>query len=226
MQSVHENRDVLYVALEEERRRIARELHDDFGQRFCVIQSRLADALARNESMSVAGRQLLEDVADSIKCLSEDLWKVSQQLHPSILEIMSLGDAIDVHVAQFRGQSGLELDFAATSVPDGIPAATAAAFLRITQEALHNAAKHARGSKVTIRLKGMDSKLTLSIRDNGPGLDRARTGTAERLGLKSMAERARLAGARFRINTGLRHGVSILVSVPLRTAPLAFRSGQ
>jgi signal transduction histidine kinase len=208
----------IQVALEEERRRIARELHDDFGQRFCLLRSQLADLLAAHDSMSVAARQCLEQVAESVRFLSEDIWKISQRLHPSILEIMGLAAAIDAHSARFCEQAGLELNFCAVNVPENIPAATATALFRVTQEALHNAAKYASGSTVIIRLKGIGTKLRLSIRDNGPGFNLATDVAPERLGLKSMEERARLVGARFQIKTGISAGVSIFISAPLNAA--------
>jgi signal transduction histidine kinase len=129
--------------------------------------------------------------------------------------LLGLPAALRAYAEEFSQRTGIGVAFSAVDVPSEIAPELAGSFYRILQEALRNIAKHASGGAVDIRLTCDDSRLTLSIRDSGPGFDRAAVRGRGGLGLVSMEERARLIRADFELNTAPGRGVSITVSAPL-----------
>jgi signal transduction histidine kinase len=131
-----------------------------------------------------------------------------------MLDHLGLTAALSSYTFEFSGRTGIPVEFAAKGVPGELPQAIASSFYRITQEALRNVVRHS-GSAATIRLSGEDLRLTLEIRDTGPGFDREAVRGKGGLGLVSMEERARLIQASFQLTTEPGKGVSIVVSAPL-----------
>ena len=197
---------------ESERRRIALELHDDLAQRLSLLAMQL-DLLRRSAPDSVeefAGR--LEPLARQVEALSDDIRRLSHQLHPSIVEDLGLESALRQLVTEFERihKMPVQLTLHLTSP---VPADTATAFYRIAQEALRNAAKHASGAPVRVTLSEVDGEVRLSISDNGPGFDITTVRKHGGLGLISMRERARLAGGRFSVQTRPGDGTEIVVAL-------------
>jgi signal transduction histidine kinase len=204
----------LLTVQEEERRRIARELHDDIGQRLsllvieleklrCTSVDDLGDLQARLHALTRQAEQITEDVR-----------AVSHQLHPSILEDLGLEGALQQLMGEFEGAYRMPVDFVSRSLAHPVPLATATALYRITQEALRNAAKHAPGALVTVELSSTDQELRLSVRDDGPGFDVSALQQQGGLGFISMRERAKMAGGKLLLSTGVGNGTEVVAVLP------------
>ena len=192
----------LLDAQEQERRRIARELHDDFNQRLAALSVELETIeQALSPSISPAVEQLA-GVRAHVSRLSDDLHDLAYRLHPSLLEHVGLEVAIRDHVAEFTERTGLTAHFTAHDVPDRLGLEVATNLFRIMQEGLQNAFKHANASEVTVRLNGSSRGLGLSIRDNGKGFDSSsKSAQIKGLGLLSMKERMRVLRGILRVHS-------------------------
>ena len=205
----------LIHAQEEERRRIARDLHDDFNQRLAALSVELATLERAPVVLPEAIARQLAAIRGQVGRLSDDLHDLAYKLHPSLLEHVGLELAVRDHVAEFTKQTGLPVTCIARKVPGTLPPEIATALFRVMQESLQNVLKHAQATGVTVRLSGSSKGIGLSVRDNGKGFDVAhhqahRTG----IGLMSMQERARLLGGFSRIRSCSEHGTKVGIWIP------------
>ena len=205
----------LIEAQEAERKRIARELHDDFNQRLAALSLEL-------ESMERAPIALPEPIARQLAAvriqaamLSDDLHDLAYRLHPSLLEHVGLEVAARDHVAEFAKRTGLPVRFIGREVPKTLSPDVATNLFRVLQESLQNVSKHAQATDVTVRLSGSSKGIGLSVRDNGKGFDfQDRNVGATGLGLVSMQERTRGLGGLLRIHSLPRSGTKICAWIP------------
>ena len=160
----------LLTAQEAERKRLARELHDDLSQRLAGLAME-AEMLGQQMSPQGAGAVELKDMKDKLVTLSIDVHSLSRQLHPSILDDLGLPDAIASECARFRRQDSMAIDFKAENITKEIPPDVAVCLYRIVQEGLRNISKHAQATEVTISLVGRNDSIILTIMDNGRGFD-------------------------------------------------------
>lgn len=214
-EALHALTEKLLIAQDEERRRIARELHDDFNQRLAA----LAVELETLERAPIAPPEpiirQLEIIRGHVGRLSDDLHDMAYKLHPSLLEHVGLAVAVRDHVAEFMQRTGLPVAFTARNVPDNLLLEVATNLFRVMQESLQNVAKHARATDITVRLSGSSRGLGLSVRDNGQGFDLAgKSVRAKGLGLMSMQERARGLGGLLRIHSLPGKGTKVHVWIP------------
>ncbi|MGP8247622.1 MAG: PAS domain S-box protein [Bryobacteraceae bacterium] len=201
----------LMTAQEEERRRIARELHDDVTQRLATFGIELG-LLKRTHS----GVEVLDRLQAGILKLSEDLRLLSHSLHPSILEHSDLAATLEMHCREFTKQHGIAASFTAREVPDEIPRPVAVTLYRIAQESLRNVAQHSGATAASVALAGEGgTRLSLFIIDNGKGFDAKTAKTSSGLGLLSIEERARAIGASVAIDSMPGAGTRLSVQVPL-----------
>jgi PAS domain S-box-containing protein len=199
----------LLTAHEDERRHLARELHDDLTQRL----ARLAIDAGRMESAANAPggvRQLREDLVR----LSEDVHALSYRLHPSVLDDLGLVEALKAECDRVSRHGELHVDVEASAVPAALPAAASLCLFRVAQEALNNAARHAHASAVTVLLSSRSSGLELAVRDNGSGFDPEHSRDHASLGLSSMRERVRLLQGEFDIESAPGRGTTVVAWVP------------
>ena len=206
----------LIQAQEEERRRIARDLHDDFNQRLAALSVELATVERTLGASPAPIPQQLAAIRGQVVQLSDDLHDLAYKLHPSLLEHVGLELAMRDHVAQFTKQTGLPVTWSARAVPGTLPPEIATALFRVMQESLQNVFKHAQATAVTVRLSGSPKGIGLSVRDNGKGFE-VESQSAKRagLGLVSMQERARLLGGISRIRSSPEHGTRVCAWIPL-----------
>jgi signal transduction histidine kinase len=198
---------------ESERRRIARELHDDVVQRTAAIEielTRLHETLDPADVMREALRLLTGRVAE----LSDSLREISHRLYPA-----SLGD-LGIHAAfqslvDWRRRDGWDVTLVLHAVPDALPFRVCIALYRIAEEALRNAGRHAPGAPVRIKLGARGKLLTLAVHDAGPGFNFAAASGQLRFGLLGMQARASLAGGRLLVRTHPGRGTSVVVRIPL-----------
>ncbi len=206
----------LIHAQEQERRRIARDLHDDFNQRLAALSLELATIERASVVLPEPIPRQLAAIRGQVGRLSDDLHDLAYKLHPSLLEHVGLEIAIRNHVAEFTKQTGLPVTCIAREVPGTLPPEIATTLFRVMQESLQNVFKHAQATDVTVRLSGSSKGIGLSVRDNGKGFEveshqTHRTG----VGLMSMQERTRLQGGCSSIRSCSEQGTKVCAWVPL-----------
>lgn len=200
---------------EDERRRLARELHDDLAQRAalaCQQLDRIAEVFQDSPTANPADFKLLKSM---IAGLSDGLREAAHRLHPAIIEDLGLAPALRSLANDFRA-FGLDLTDSIHDLPAGIPLPTATALYRIAQEALHNTFRHAPGAPARLTLKSDGDQIELRIEDAGPGFSLADVRQKPGLGLSSVKERAVLIGGSLVLTTRLGKGTAIVVTVPLK----------
>ncbi|MGA6826168.1 PAS domain S-box protein [Nitrospira sp. NS4] len=206
----------LIEAQEQERKRIARELHDDFNQRLAALALELEalERLSIGHSPDLIPRQLAGIRAD-LGRLSDDLHDLAYKLHPSLIEHVGLEVAMRDHVAEFTKRTGVPVTFTAREVPAALSPAVTTNLYRVMQESLQNVFKHAQASAVTVRLSGSSKGIGVSVRDNGKGFDLENKGARMKgIGLTSMQERARLLGGFLRIHSLPKEGTKVCAWIP------------
>jgi signal transduction histidine kinase len=203
----------LITAQENERRRIARELHDDIGQRVAL----LAIELEKAQDVGVDLQKIATEVLTKTRELALSLRQISHNLHSTGLDILSLPVALKALCASYRDEKALNADFSGQDVPDPIQPDVKLCFYRIAQEALQNAAKHSGAQSVLVSLSVRDSTLQLTIADDGAGFDAAEK-SAVGMGLSSMRERIKALGGTLKIRSAAGKGTRVEAALPLQTA--------
>jgi signal transduction histidine kinase len=198
-------------AQERERRRIARELHDDTGQALTsvLIGLRLAEDSDDLESVRSTLRDLRETVTASIR----DLRSLAVELRPTALDDFGLEPALERLVDTFGRRTGLVIDLGVSGLDVRLGEELETALYRVVQEGLTNIAKHAGATRVTVSVHGHDHVVSLTIEDDGRGFKVS--GPALGLGLVSMRERAELVGGSLRLESTPGQGTTLSVEVPM-----------
>ncbi len=207
----------LINAQEDERARLASELHDDFSQRLAMLSLGLETAAEIvPESPAEANRQLHE-LMNSASEIGADLHTLSHRLHSSTLERLGLAAGVAAFCKEFTAQRGIQVTFSHEYVPRSVSPDVALCLFRIVQEGLRNVQKHSGALHAQVKLETTADILHLSISDDGAGFDVDGKDCVERqgLGLWSMGERVRLVGGRFEIYSQTQKGTRIEVWVPL-----------
>jgi PAS domain S-box-containing protein len=200
----------LIHAQEDERRRIARELHDDFNQRLALLSIGL-ERLSRTLAPESSGAGQLSDLCRLTQEIASDIHRLSHRLHPSKLEHLGLVPAIKGLCREFSEQYGIQIDFVHRNVPTLIAKESALCLFRVAQEALSNTAKHSGVKRGRLELFGHREALHLCISDPGAGFDPQSVGAKGRLGLISMQERVRAAGGTIAVESSPTSGTRISV---------------
>jgi signal transduction histidine kinase len=212
----------LITAQEEERTRIARELHDDLSQRMAILQIGLEQFKQGMPDISSNARQQLDTLAETAREVSSDIHSLSYQLHPSRLELLGLVASLKGFCREFSSQHDINVQFLHANISGQIPKDVTLCLYRITQEALQNVVKHSESTEAEVELSGHSAEIELSISDSGRGFDVESAKRAAGLGLVSMRERLRLVGGHLSIESAPSQGTRIRVRVPQVpiTAPL------
>ncbi len=202
----------LIRAQEEERARIARELHDDLSQRIASLSisiSHLKKQIPKQASGALAQADRLHG---KLTAMARSVRAISHQLHPAVLDHAGLAAAVRSYCQEFSALNKLEVRFEANAGFEEMPPATALSIYRIVQEALQNVAKHSGAARAEVRLIRSSGAVDLSVKDSGRGM--ASASGASGLGLVSMKERARLAGGSLEIESAPGKGTELRVSIP------------
>jgi two-component system sensor histidine kinase UhpB len=213
-------------AQEEERRRVARELHDEAGQALTAVIIGLERGLASMPEVYAADlpiqpRQLMGNLRDLAAQTLDEVRKLALELRPSVLDDLGLVAALRQYVRSTEERSGLQaqLTVVGWDEADGaprLPAEVETALFRIAQEALTNAIRHARATSVQVRLRRTLGSVTLEVRDDGVGLAAVPSPEAgEHLGMFGMRERAHLLAGQFHATAVSPRGTLVQVTVPL-----------
>jgi PAS domain S-box-containing protein len=206
----------LINAQEQERKHLARELHDDFSQRLALMSVELERIAAMIENSQTGASRRIRELHEVVNQVGKDLHAVSHRLHSSKLEILGLASAVASHCREVSKQHDeIHIDFDHKNVPPSIKPDTALCLLRIVQEGLSNVITHSRASKVEVRLKGNHEAISLVLCDNGVGFELSKNYGSNGIGIQSMKERARMLGGTFDIQSRPMQGTQIAVNVPL-----------
>jgi len=204
----------LIEAQEQERRRIARELHDDIGQRLALLTVNLtgmaegAGDAPRFQNQTIEVRRKAAEIAADIQTLSH-------RLHSSALELLGAAAAIQHLCEEFADQHKAVVDFDSHDLPDELPRDIALCLFRIVQEGLNNAVKHSGVRQFEVRLWATPGQVELVVSDAGKGFDVAAGRAGRGLGLISMEERIKLVDGDLSIDSQPHHGTTIHARVPV-----------
>ena len=204
----------LLNAQDEERKRIARELHDDLNQQLAFLGIEMEKLGQQPSASRAAIRAKLRWLQDQMAELADRLHRTAYQLHPSVLEHVGLEEALQSYCADFSKHEAIQVQFTARELPAQIPPNIALCVYRVVQEALRNVAKHSGASEAQVALSASPDALRLEVRDPGRGFD-TKLARGKGLGLISMEERVRLAGGTLSIETVPGDGVSLAAEIPL-----------
>lgn len=211
-------RDRLTRVQDEERAHIARELHDDIGQRLAL----LAIQLAQLQKEAGAAAPALDEAFDAARRLAEevcaDAQRISHRLHPSQLALLSLATALAGLCERFAAATGAEIEFVPDDIPR-LPRDVSTCLFRIAQEAIQNALKHSQGRRIRVELTKLPDVIRLRVSDDGCGFDPVSVEHGPGLGLVSIMERARSVGGHVVIDAAFGRGTRIDVTVPVTEPP-------
>jgi signal transduction histidine kinase len=203
------------TVIEDERSRLARELHDDFNQRLAVLAIDLERTTSVIYDSPTEATRRMHELWNQVSEIGADLHSLSHRLHSSTLESLGLVLGVSSFCGDFTEQQGIQVDFAHKEVPRGLPPEVALCIFRIVQEGLRNVKKHSGAIRAEVRLEGSADVLHLSLIDEGIGFDTTNRSTRTGLGIRSMQERLRVLGGRFEIRSRPKQGTTIDVWVPL-----------
>ena len=207
----------LTTAREDERRRIARELHDDASQNLSAVAVRLKLLEARVASDRAGGDEAggeLPALREMIEGTQRSLRRMAHSLHPSTLEHFGIAAALRGFVREESGATGVHVTLDAPDSFLRLARVIESTVYRVAQEAVANALKHAGAASVTVRLRAAGGRLTLRVADDGRGFDPKSPAAHDGLGLISMRERAEMIGGRLVVDSRPGGGATVTLSVP------------
>ena len=205
----------LLTAQEEERKRVARELHDDVNQRMAMLANEVSALEQTAPASACLLRKQLRSLCERVNQLSDDLRGAAHRLHPSALEHFGVVAAIESHCSDFMKLHGIKVALTHRSVPKSIPIEVALCLYRVTQECLNNVAKHSGAREAAVAIRKREGDIFLSITDNGTGFDPGLMADQKGLGIVGIRERVRLVDGTVLIHSQPAHGTQIEVRVPL-----------
>ena len=198
---------------DEERRAIARELHDNCCQQLAMLLFS-TNAIERNSDEPMARKMRL--LSEQIKRTLESIRHIAYGLHPAMWESTGIEEAIRSYLRDFTEVTELKVDFEAVEVPSKVPEMTATCLFRTLQEVLHNVVKYAEASRVEVRLVRTEKTISLIVSDQGRGFQVSSMKASPRgLGLVSLKERAQLLNGTLTVTSQIGVGTTVQVDLPL-----------
>jgi PAS domain S-box-containing protein len=207
----------LLSAQEEERRRVARELHDDLSQQLALLGSELEQLSLHQPDDRDEASHRLTALSQRASSISNEVYRLSHQLHPSKLATLGLVPCLRSYCREVSTQLNIHVSFTHGHVPASIPMDISVCLYRIVQEALRNVAKHSTADQAHVQLLHEGGGLCLRIADAGAGFDPDAPGQVG-LGLISIQERLRFVGGELQIHSAKSHGTRLDVWIPLGSA--------
>ena len=209
----------LIEAQEQERARIARELHDDINQRLALLLLSLEIVRQRIGSVNRQLGEQLAEAIDTASTLTSDVQNLSHRLHSSRLQTVGLESAAGGLCRELSDRSAVEIDFQSDGIFADLHEDVSICVYRVLQEALQNAIKHSGSRRIAVSLRKDPSAVTLTVQDTGKGFDAARALKGRGLGLVSMKERLKLVDGQLTIEARSPGGTAIRACVPLGARP-------
>jgi len=207
----------LVEAQEQERARIARELHDDINQRLALLAIELDQLGEKRTDVPSEVRDRMHELEQMTEDISSRVYDLSLELHSSIPDSLGLMKGMRSWCREFGKRQKLEIAFKSHDLPR-LPQETSLCLFRVLQEALHNAAKHSGVKRIEVRLAKKSGEIHLIVSDSGQGFDIESAMQSPGLGLTSMQERVRLVGGTIVIDSKPLAGTTVHVRVPFRAA--------
>jgi PAS domain S-box-containing protein len=215
----------LIEAHEEERKWIARELHDDIVQRIALLAVELERCDQQAPGSVVDMQECLQKTRERISDIGEDIQALSHRLHSSKLEYLGLVAAAKSFCNELSEQRNVRIEFKHSNIPAAIPNEIALCLFRVLQEALQNAVKHSSDQNFTVEADYTKEGISLTVSDSGIGFDWQDAMNRRGLGLISMRERLRLVNGELSIQFEAGRGTTVLAHIPLgqkdRSVPIA-----
>ncbi len=208
----------LIAAQEEERRRVARELHDDFNQRLAVLSIEL-EQLGQKIQKPISLRRDVQRLQDLAQEIAAEIHRLSYKLHPSKLDHLGLVAAVRSLCAELSESGKLNVEFHQTGFPFALDRDTTLCLFRIAQEGLRNCVKHSRAESARVVLTRARTTVRLQVSDNGCGFNTKTALMEKGLGFVSMKERLHILGGEINVYSKPLHGTRLEVSVPLKLDP-------
>jgi PAS domain S-box-containing protein len=206
----------LIEAQESERARIARELHDDIGQRLALLAVALEQAKGLQRDSPLTALSFLDALQKQTLEIVADVHAMSHDLHSPRLLHLGVVAAIRGFCGELSGQKNVEIDFRCENVPGSVPPDVSLCLFRVLQEALHNAVRHSGVRRFDVHLRGTGDAVHLTIRDEGVGFDVDAASRGPGLGLTSMKERLKLISGELFIESQSTGGTTVLARAPVR----------
>jgi signal transduction histidine kinase len=197
-------------AQDNERARLARELHDSVGQKIAVLQMTVAQI---GSELPSAARNSVLEVQSQISEIASELHAISHELYPSRLHLLGVAKAIAALCRQTSQQSGIDISFTGDDALTGVGPSESLCLYRIVQEGVQNIVKHSHARHATVRLVRRSAGLVLTVTDFGCGFDESQP--SEGLGMRSMRQRAQLLNGTVSVHTFKSGGTRIRVEIPL-----------
>jgi PAS domain S-box-containing protein len=207
-------------AREEERSRLARELHDELGQ---VLTSTKLDLMwlcdrvrqpGARPSLSLVNK--LQSLAGLVELAIAAVQRITTDLKPAVLDHLGLEAALEWEATKFHARTGIRCRVESQSQPLDLDQSRATALFRIAQESLTNVARHAHAGAVRLSLRKLKDRIVLEVQDNGRGMTERELKNPRATGLLGMRERARLLSGEFRVVAAPGRGTRVIVSIPAR----------
>jgi PAS domain S-box-containing protein len=214
----------LIEAQEQERTRIARELHDDIGQRLALLTIELERFQESSPDLPVEGRSRMGELQKQSAEIATDIQTMSHELHSAKLEYLGMAAAMRGFCKEFGEQQKVEIDFQTHDLPIPLSPHISLCLFRVLQEALHNSAKHSGARHVEVQLWGDSDEIHLAVSDSGAGFDSEAVKVSRGLGLISMEERLKLVKGTFSIESQPKRGTIIHARVPLSSGSDSMRA--
>jgi signal transduction histidine kinase len=206
----------LIEALEQERARIARELHDDIGQRVALLTIEL-ELQQNSPNLPAAVRSRIGELRKQSFEIAMDVQSLSHTLHSSKLESLGLATAMQLFCKEFAELQSVEVDFKTHDLPSPLSPDISLCLFRVLQEALRNSAKHSGVRHFEVRLWATSDETHLTVADSGAGFNVEAAKESRGLGLVSMEERLKLLDGTFSVESQLQRGTTIRARVPLNS---------
>jgi PAS domain S-box-containing protein len=203
----------LQMAREEERKRVAREIHDELGQALTAIKIELSSLLFEWPAEQKPSRRA-ESIARLVDTTIQSVRRISTELRPGILDALGLAAAVEWAAEEFQTRTGTRCRVDLPNETIEVDQDLATTVFRILQEALTNIARHADATQVDIRLESEGGRLSLEVRDNGKGISGEQVSGVSSLGILGMRERVLLLGGTLDISSTMRIGTTVRVLIP------------
>jgi signal transduction histidine kinase len=211
----------LIAAQEEERTRIARELHDDINQQLAFLSVSLDELRQDPPNTTAALEGRLERIGTHASEISTSVQALSHRLHSSKLEFLGLAAALRGFCHEFSTQHRVDVTFSHEPLPDRLPPDISLCLFRVAQAAVVNSWKHSGAKSCDVHLRSSSGRVHLAVRDQGVGFDAAKVLSGNGIGLVSMRERVRFVNGTISIQSAPNRGTTIQVDVPLPAQTIA-----
>jgi signal transduction histidine kinase len=200
-------------AQEEERKRIARELHDSTSQSLTSLLVGLRNLEAAGDIETVHAR--IDSIRSVVNHTLDEVHALAWQLRPSVLDDLGLEAALRRYISDYQARHHIQVDFVARGIDERLPMAVETSLYRMIQEGLTNIARHAKANNASVLLEQRPKSIRAIIEDNGVGFDTRNTAYSQKsLGLQGIRERAELLGGSLTIESELQHGSSLFIEIP------------